>query len=94
MSRTTLVPNLSRRLNLGLWVAQLFLAAVFIPVGFMKLSQPIAQLAPMIPWVGQAPEAFVRFIGLVDFAGGLGILLPSLKGPLHSNRMIRTILLK
>jgi hypothetical protein len=32
----------------------------------------------MMPWTGQHSELFVRFIGLVDLAGGLGILLPAL----------------
>ena len=71
-------PSASKGLNAGLWIAQLLLGAVFIPVGFMKLSQPIAHLASMIPWVGQVPELFVRFIGGVDLAGGLGVLLPAL----------------
>jgi hypothetical protein len=31
-----------------------------------------------MPWTGQYPEGFVRFMGLVDLAGGLGILLPAL----------------
>ena len=78
MSINTPPQSASKALNAGLWIAQLLLGVVFIPVGFMKLSQPIADLAAMIPWVSQAPELFVRFIGLVDLAGGLGVLLPAL----------------
>ncbi len=32
----------------------------------------------MMAWTGEYPEAFVRIIGLIDLAGGLGMLLPSL----------------
>jgi hypothetical protein len=32
----------------------------------------------MMPWTGDHSELFVRFIGFVDLAGGLGLLLPSL----------------
>jgi hypothetical protein len=32
----------------------------------------------MMPWTGEHSEAFVRIIGLIDLAGGIGILLPAL----------------
>ncbi|GHH26883.1 hypothetical protein GCM10008023_41980 [Sphingomonas glacialis] len=61
-----------------MWVAQIMLFVMFAMSGVMKLATPIAQLAAMMPWTGQLPEGFVRFIGLVDLAGGIGILLPAL----------------
>lgn len=39
---------------------------------------PIPQLAAMMPWTGQHSEAFVRVIGLIDLAGGIGVLVPAL----------------
>ena len=79
MSTTTLTyPQPGRGIQIGLWAAQALIALVFIGSGFLKLSTPIAQLSANMPWTGQYPEGFVRFIGLVDLAGGLGILLPSL----------------
>lgn len=51
---------------------------MFLMAGFMKLSQPIAQLATMLPWASQVPAALVRFIGLAEVLGGLGLVLPSL----------------
>lgn len=65
-------------LRIGLWVAQVVLFALFVMSGVMKFMTPIPQLSAMMPWTGQLPEPFVRFIGLVDLAGGLGILLPAL----------------
>lgn len=32
----------------------------------------------MMPWMGQVPEWFMRATGVIDLAGGLGIILPSL----------------
>ena len=68
----------SKSLRIFLWIAQCVLAAVFIMSGVMKFFTPIAQLSAQMPWTGQLPEGFVRFIGLVDFAGGLGVVLPAL----------------
>lgn len=65
-------------LRVGLWIAQALVAAVFCAAGFVKLTTPIPELSAMMPWTGQYPVTFVRAIGLIDLAGGLGILLPSL----------------
>ncbi|HYG15170.1 MAG TPA: DoxX family protein [Bacteroidia bacterium] len=68
----------SKAIHITLWVAQVLLAAMFIMSGFMKVAQPISQLSQMLPWAGDMPEALVRFIGLSELLGGLGLLLPSL----------------
>lgn len=67
-----------KALRIALWVAQVLVFVVFCGSGFVKLSTPIPELSAMMPWTGQYSPAFVRFIGLVDLAGGLGILLPAL----------------
>ncbi|MGC2780814.1 MAG: DoxX family protein [Bradyrhizobium sp.] len=81
MSTTTtdlapLPPSLGWRI--GLWIAQAVIFLGFSPAGLMKLFMPIPQLAAMMPWAGEYSEWFVRLIGLIDLAGALGILLPSL----------------
>lgn len=67
-----------RALRIGLWVAQGLICFVFTAAGLVKLLTPIPELAAMMPWAGQYSETFVRVIGLVDLAGGIGILLPAL----------------
>lgn len=67
-------------LNVTLWIAQLLVGAPFVLFGAMKLIQPIAALTPMMPWTGQMPEGVVRVLGLIDIAGGLGLLLPGMTG--------------
>jgi len=43
----------------------------------MKLTQPITELAASLPWVKEAPEMLIRFIGLSELLGGLGLILPT-----------------
>ena len=42
------------------------------------LAMPIADLAKGMSFVNVMPEGVVRFIGLAEVAGALGLLLPSL----------------
>lgn len=80
MSTTTLAKTStpSRGLKAALWAAQAVLSLAYIVIGVIKLTTPIAKLAAAMPWTGQLPEAFVRTIGIIDIAGGVGILLPAL----------------
>ncbi|MFB9990467.1 DoxX family protein [Deinococcus oregonensis] len=76
---TTTAPiHSSRALHITLWVLQVLLGALFLATGLMKLAASIAQLATSLPWVTDVPTALVRFIGLAEVAGALGLLLPSL----------------
>jgi len=65
-------------LNIILWIAQVLLAGMFLMSGFMKVAQPIAELSKMLPWASEMPTGVVRFIGLSELAGGIGLLLPSI----------------
>ena len=68
----------SKGLHITLWIAQLLLAAMFLMSGFMKVAQPIDQLSQMLPWTAQVPEALVRFIGIAEILGAVGLIFPSL----------------
>ena len=39
-------------------------------------------------WTGQVSKSFLRFIGVVDLAGGVGIILPTLT---HIHPQLRTL---
>lgn len=67
----------SKALNIGLWVSQGLLAAVFLMAGATKATKSIAELAPMMPWVNEMPAFMVRFIGISEIAGAIGLILPS-----------------
>ncbi|TFV96029.1 DoxX family protein [Algoriphagus kandeliae] len=68
----------NKAINISLWIAQGLLAAMFIMAGAMKSTQPIEALAEMLPWANEVPSALVRFIGISEVLGGLGLLLPAL----------------
>jgi putative oxidoreductase len=70
--------TLSKNLNIVLWVLQVLLAAIFLRTGFVRLFTPIAELSSTVGWATAIPELLVRFIGLAETVGALGLLLPSL----------------
>jgi uncharacterized membrane protein YphA (DoxX/SURF4 family) len=61
-------------MNVGLWIVQVLLAALFVFAGGMKLVMPIDKLTGPIDF----PEWFLRFIGVAELLGGLGLVLPGL----------------
>ena len=60
-----------------LWILQVVLAVAFLAAGAMKLTQPLAELAVSLPWTADVPGALVRFIGVAEVLGGLGLVLPA-----------------
>ena len=75
---STTTPPASKGANIGIWVAQALGAGLFLMSGVMKTMTPIPELSAMMPWAGEYSATFVRFIGVIDIAGGLGLLLPAL----------------
>jgi uncharacterized membrane protein YphA (DoxX/SURF4 family) len=66
-------------MNIALWVVQVLLGLLFLFAGGMKLVMTAEQMQPP-PGGVVLPLAFLRFIGVVEFLGGLGLLLPGLMG--------------
>jgi uncharacterized membrane protein YphA (DoxX/SURF4 family) len=64
-----------RRTNVILWTIQGLLALSFLFAGSMKLLTPAATLAQM---AAPLPVALLRFIGLCEVVGALGLILPGL----------------
>jgi putative oxidoreductase len=67
----------SKALHLGLWVVQGLLGAMFLAVGAMKATQPIAALVDTLGWPAAVPAALVRVIGVAELLGALGLILPA-----------------
>lgn len=64
-------------MNILLWIIQILLALLFLFAGGMKLIVPadvLMQQAP--PGSTQFPAMLLKFIGLVEVLGGLGLILP------------------
>jgi hypothetical protein len=61
-------------MNRLLWVVQGLLALLFLFAGGAKLVMPAAELTAQTP----LPAAFLRFIGVMEMLGGLGLVLPGM----------------
>jgi uncharacterized membrane protein YphA (DoxX/SURF4 family) len=64
----------SRKVNVTLWIIQSTLAALFLFAGGFKLATPAAALAAQ----SHLPGAFLKFIGVCETLGALGLVLPGL----------------
>lgn len=73
---TSISLNQTGRVRSGtrLWIAQGILAALFLFAGGMKLAMPAAVLAAQ----SHLPGAFMKFIGIAETLGALGLVLPGL----------------
>ena len=67
----------SKGLRIGLWVVQVLLALAFGLSGAMKLAVPYAELLKQGAWVERVPEGLVKFIGVAELSGALGVILPA-----------------
>jgi len=58
----------------ALWIVQGMLAALFLWAGGIKLVLPLEQLTGPVP----LPGLFLRFIGVAEVLGAIGLILPAL----------------
>jgi uncharacterized membrane protein YphA (DoxX/SURF4 family) len=63
-----------KKTGIQLWSVQVLLALIFLFAGVMKLVAPIEMLKGPVA----LPELFLRFIGVCETLGALGLLLPGL----------------
>jgi hypothetical protein len=61
-------------MKLALWIVQVLLAALFLFAGGVKLVLPPEALTGPVP----LPVLFVRFIGVAEVFGAIGLILPTL----------------
>ncbi|MGW5664434.1 DoxX family protein [Streptomyces sp. NPDC003758] len=86
-------------MNVFLWILQAVLAAMFGMAGVMKSAQTMDKLAEKLAWVKDFSPATVRFIGVVEFAAAVGLILPAATGiapvltPLAATGLVITMLL-
>lgn len=66
----------SPRVNYTLWAIQVVLALLFLFTGGMKLITPIEAMTAQQPVA--LPGLFLRFIGVAEVLGAVGLILPGL----------------
>jgi len=77
MATTTISNSSTKGLHITLWVLQVVLAALIFMSGLGKITTSIEELRVQAPWVTPALEWLVRFIGISEVAGAIGLILPS-----------------
>jgi uncharacterized membrane protein YphA (DoxX/SURF4 family) len=66
-------------MNILLWIIQILLALLFLFAGGSKLVMSMETMQSMAsPNQVKLPEFFIRFIGVVEVLGALGLILPGL----------------
>jgi hypothetical protein len=61
-------------MNIVLWVIQVLLALIFLFAGVTKLILPIEEMTKQMAM----PGLFLRFLGVAEVLGTLGLILPGL----------------
>lgn len=64
------------KMNIALWICQGILAAMFAMAGIMKSTQPVEKLTARMAWAGRFSSPTVRFVGIAELLGAIGLILP------------------
>ena len=68
-------------MNIALWIAQGVLAAMYLMAGSMKAFKPAkVRENPQMTWAKNRSDGFVRFVGISELLGALGLTLPLVTG--------------
>ena len=66
-------------MNIALWIVQILLAGMYGMSGIMKTLQT-AKAKGQFPWAKNRSDGFVRFVGISELLGALGLILPLVTG--------------
>ncbi len=67
----------TRVLNIVLWAVQILLALSYLTAGYQKAFRPFDAIVQTIFWVAYVPHALVRFIGVSELLGAIGLVVPA-----------------
>ncbi len=67
-------------MNIMLWIVQGLLAVLYMLAGVPKATWSLAALSKRVSWIGVIPAGLVRFIGVAEILGAIGLILPMLTG--------------
>jgi len=61
-------------MNITLWIVQILLAGLYGMAGVMKTFQ--LSRARQMPWTEGRSDGFIRFVGVSELLGAVGLILP------------------
>ncbi|KXK13155.1 MAG: DoxX family protein [Chloroflexi bacterium OLB14] len=68
-------------MNIVLWIVQGLLATLYLLAGQMKAFTPHkARANAQMTWAHDKPDNYIRFVGVSELLGALGLILPLLTG--------------
>jgi len=67
-------------MNIALWIVAGVFAFGYIAGGIVKLTMPYEKYAAKLGWPEDFTPGNVRFMGVVEVLGGVGLVLPGLVG--------------
>ena len=65
-------------MNIALWIVAGVFGIAYVAGGIIKLTMPYEKYAAKLGWPEDFTPGNVRFMGVVEILGGLGLVLPGL----------------
>jgi uncharacterized membrane protein YphA (DoxX/SURF4 family) len=66
-------------MNIALWILQILLALIYVSAGVLK-TFAVPRAKAQFPWAKKHSDNFVRFVGISELLGAIGMILPMLTG--------------
>jgi len=77
-------------LNIGLWIVQVSLLGIYGAYGVYKTFFT-EKAKEKMAWTNGRSDNFIRFVGIAELLGGLGVVLPVLTGILPSVTVLAAV---
>ena len=80
LTRTTHPKESAARMNIAVWIVSGLLAAAYLFAGTNKATRPKDKLVDSLPWAEDLSPATIKFVGIMEILGAIGLILPWLTG--------------
>lgn len=68
-------------MNIALWIIQVLLAGMYGMSGSMKAFTPDkVRTNPQMTWAHDKQDGYIRFVGISELLGAVGLIIPALTG--------------
>ena len=68
-------------MNIALWIIQVLLAGMYSMSGSMKAFTPDkVRTNPQMTWAHDKQDGYIRFVGVAELLGAVGLIIPALTG--------------